>query len=733
MLRRTVLTLLLAAAILPAQEPDKKDTRTAAKKILDRETGINDKLQARVDSMTKELKSLTERVDDRRADVELASGRLERIRRLYAEGGEIPKAEVVIELRRLRELVKPDAHERRLDALAAERDGYRTYRSKIVMEQSEEGGKRFSDIDKEIRAAEGFAALELEWDEVGETRTDVKEEIQRTTDALFARIADLEALERRHYETLRRTLFLLRRQNLFLRADSRLTVESMREGAADLKKLPGWLGGAASAVGGYVADNVAGIGRTVGLYLAVLLGFFLVRRSLRVWQRRKDNIFSRAARRLFAWATLPALVFLAPWMAARLLPGLDPGVVRWLTHMAFVLGGFQLGMAFCKVAPSLEIPEASAKRLVLGVRLILLVSLVTLPVLFALRDFGYANQGVAELVELVYMAIVALLAMAILLKRRLVLSFAPGGDSAAAGFVRGALSILHPVLYVLVPAIVVLHALRYDLLAAILFRIAVAAVIASAATALILRVIRAALGVWLRRTYSPDTAPRRYNATRHALAFLATAATAFFGFALFLSLAGGSMTELQDLLDTPLPLLSHTTWWNLLVAGVLLFLFLAGTKHIKQLVHAVLLRNTKWDDGVKYTVTTLLGYALVTIGVYMAVTRVFDLSSLGTIMAALSVGIGFGLQEVISNFVSGLILLFERPLRVGGAPPCLRTQARCPGRWYRWDRCHVRALAPDPRQRGGRVSADTRRSRATARPPARRAPRASPSLHQGGR
>jgi small-conductance mechanosensitive channel len=61
----------------------------------------------------------------------------------------------------------------------------------------------------------------------------------------------------------------------------------------------------------------------------------------------------------------------------------------------------------------------------------------------------------------------------------------------------------------------------------------------------------------------------------------------------------------------------------------------------------------------------LIGYVLIGAGAYFGIRQVFDLTNLGYIVAALSVGIGFGLQEIISNFVSGLILLFERPLKVG--------------------------------------------------------------------
>lgn len=87
--------------------------------------------------------------------------------------------------------------------------------------------------------------------------------------------------------------------------------------------------------------------------------------------------------------------------------------------------------------------------------------------------------------------------------------------------------------------------------------------------------------------------------------------------------------------------------------------------------------RTRVATGQSYAVSSLLNYAILTIGFVVALGVLgMDLTKITVLASAFSVGIGFGLQSVVNNFVSGLILLFERPIHVGDTVQVGQLQGR---------------------------------------------------------
>lgn len=104
------------------------------------------------------------------------------------------------------------------------------------------------------------------------------------------------------------------------------------------------------------------------------------------------------------------------------------------------------------------------------------------------------------------------------------------------------------------------------------------------------------------------------------------------------------------------------------VGGTILAIY-AGfflSRVVRGLMLVRIFPRTALDSGVQYTITTTLHYVILILAGLVALNILgFPLTNLALVAGALGVGIGFGLQNIVNNFLSGLILLFERPIKVG--------------------------------------------------------------------
>jgi len=128
------------------------------------------------------------------------------------------------------------------------------------------------------------------------------------------------------------------------------------------------------------------------------------------------------------------------------------------------------------------------------------------------------------------------------------------------------------------------------------------------------------------------------------------------------------LTGLQEILELRVFTLQDdpVTIMSLVIFFLFLTFFLFLGSFTRRFLAGKSLDKFNIEAGLKYTLSRIVQYTIVIIGVLISFQFVgIDLTSLAVIFGLLSVGIGFGLQNITANFISGLIIMFERPIIVG--------------------------------------------------------------------
>jgi small-conductance mechanosensitive channel len=108
------------------------------------------------------------------------------------------------------------------------------------------------------------------------------------------------------------------------------------------------------------------------------------------------------------------------------------------------------------------------------------------------------------------------------------------------------------------------------------------------------------------------------------------------------------------------------TWGNITEAIAFVLLGALAWRYMSTLFAVTIFPRMPDDPGVRFAVVTLCRYAVLGLSSLATLSALhLDLAKIGVVLAALGVGLGFGLQEIVSNFVCGIILLLERPIRIG--------------------------------------------------------------------
>jgi potassium-dependent mechanosensitive channel len=422
--------------------------------------------------------------------------------------------------------------------------------------------------------------------------------------------------------------------------------------------------------------------------LLVTLGLavtFSLRRRLSTWV--EDALSAGPSARALPWLILLRNVgrLIVPAVGAGLLfAALDPAELTGASANAtfFRLPGFVLAViAAGWIGNSLFAPRLAAYRLVRlddaesrrGARLALSLGILVGAHLLLERIIA-ASDTRAETVSVVYFPLIVLGALALARAAGLLRRIRQGMEAHEAahplqpqashlgqGFLKllGRVLILFAVVAPLHAAVGYFAAARYMIFPTImtLGLIATGVVLFD----LINKTVQSFVGV---------TKPRPVDIQGGLIPVAVGALIAFAG-APLLALIWGARPS--DIADVWVLLRDGMTLGGIRISGSIILTFIAVfavvvaiTRLLQSILRSTVLPRTRLDAGGKNAVLSGVGYVGFTVAALAAIsTAGLDLSNLAIVAGALSVGIGFGLQNIVSNFVSGIILLVERPIKEG--------------------------------------------------------------------
>jgi len=126
-----------------------------------------------------------------------------------------------------------------------------------------------------------------------------------------------------------------------------------------------------------------------------------------------------------------------------------------------------------------------------------------------------------------------------------------------------------------------------------------------------------------------------------------------------------SLWSKTDMVDG-VEIIAPVTLADLLLSFLVIVVAIIAARNLPGFIELAIPRRLAVERGSRYAINTLVRYLIIMVGVVTVLNLVgWRWSQIQWLVAALSVGLGFGLQEIVANFVSGLVILFERPVRVG--------------------------------------------------------------------
>jgi len=173
----------------------------------------------------------------------------------------------------------------------------------------------------------------------------------------------------------------------------------------------------------------------------------------------------------------------------------------------------------------------------------------------------------------------------------------------------------------------------------------------------------------LRRLRIPEEARQRaYRRTRLALRIVLYTALVFVVLGFFGAEIGVYLSKIWEVLTTPFTTAgsSRISIITILLAIPVFFAASWVSKLAKRFLDSTLLQRLTISDAVRFTISSLLRYGILVLAILIGLSFIgINLSSLTVLFGVLGIGLGFGLQNIVANYVAGLVIFFERPVKEG--------------------------------------------------------------------
>ena len=473
----------------------------------------------------------------------------------------------------------------------------------------------------------------------------------------------------------------------------------------------------------YLSDskNISVFIVKIFIIIAVISLTFFVRRFLNKWANREIARFAAISPQTFyTFELIPGLLrimrntltmfflFVIALTISLTIPTKAPVILSAIYGFAIIsIYKFLRATVIESLSPYtgarrwIPITYSSARHIFRGLNTILLFSAITITIIFVLNAYGY-KKDVIELLWFVYRIVTIFLAIWIAASQRSVLlKMLPYSEGALGKFVNKVINILYPLLIAFVILLFAIRSLGYALLTytfvATLVKSVIASIIAYAIYRFLLSRLLSSQGrkLELRRQLDDEefesekrSLNLRFKVYKGLLDYGVLIVTVIIIFGMWNDTFKGVASSpaapelfrnvyekilyvfvsIKNGLTYKFVLAEgrYTTPFKLLISILVLVAAFIFTRYLKNLLRTKVYEKAQLEQGARRAISSGITYFVIGVAAIIGLNIAgIPLRSLTIFAGAFGIGLGFGMQNIINNFVSGIIIFFEKPIKVG--------------------------------------------------------------------